>query len=173
MASMELNEWTQKLRALYDEALTKYQAGQRDAETFFDASQTAFLASIGLRPIHLYDYVEDFATSAEPDWDTTLLIIAARRDYFIHEMHREWTATPITEASLPTKTDAYDGIEWLPRIILKAQGFLKGALPPEIMYCCGGDRRFLKANNLHPADFLRMVWAVKGDPAKLVSSIRL
>ena len=169
---MELNEWTHQLHTLYNAALTKYRAGQRDAETFFDASQTAFLASIGLRPINLYDYVEDFANSNEPDWDTTLLIIAARRDYFIHEMKREWTATPITEASLPAKSESYEGIEWLPRIIPKAQAFLHGALPTEIMYCCGGDRKFLKANNLHPADFLRVVWAVKGDPAKLASFIR-
>lgn len=32
-------------------------------------------------------------------------------------------------------------------------------MPPELMYGCGGDRRFLKENNIHPAEFLRLVWS--------------
>ena len=26
------------------------------------------------------------------------------------------------------------------------------------MYCCGGDRRFFKANDILPAEFLSLVW---------------
>jgi hypothetical protein len=26
------------------------------------------------------------------------------------------------------------------------------------MYCCGGDRRFFKAHDIHPAEFLSLVW---------------
>jgi len=83
---MELNRWTQQLHSLYDIAVAKYRDGQRGANHFFDAVETGFLASIGLKPIHLYDYAEDFVGGDEPDWDTVLLIVAARRDYFTHEM---------------------------------------------------------------------------------------
>jgi hypothetical protein len=27
------------------------------------------------------------------------------------------------------------------------------------MYCCGGDRLFLQTHDIHPAEFLRVVWA--------------
>jgi hypothetical protein len=36
------------------------------------------------------------------------------------------------------------------------------------MYGCGGDRRFFKANNIHPAEFLRAVWAYEDEPEKLI-----
>jgi hypothetical protein len=169
---MELNHWTKQLHDLYDLAVAQYRAGQRGADTFFDSEATDFLASIGLRPIHLYDYAEDWVGRNEPDWETALLMIAARRDYFLHEMHGQWSATPIREVDLPPKDAAYAGIEWLPRIIPKAQAFLAGALPTEIMYCCGGDRKFFKANRLHPADFLRVVWATRGDRDKLVAYLQ-
>ena len=52
---------------------------------YFADDEKSFLASIGLRPINLYDYAEDFVSAAEPDWETFLLIAAARRDYFLFE----------------------------------------------------------------------------------------
>ena len=164
---MEINYWTQRFQSIYESGLEKYRSGQRGAETFFDSAQTEFLASIGLKPIHVYDYVEDFLGVGEPDWNTVLLIVAARRDYFIHEMKEKWSAEIIRSADLPPKSEAYEGIDWLPRIIQKAKAFLEGALPPETMYSCGGDRKFLKTNNVHPADFLRVVWATQGDARKL------
>ncbi len=169
---MELNRWTQHLHSLYDVAVGKYRSGLREVDTYFNDDETVFLASIGLRPIHLYDYAEDWVGRGEPDWDTALLMIAARRDYFLNEMGGQWSATPIRETDLPTKDEAYAGIEWLPRIIPKAKAFLEGALPPEIMYCCGGDRKFFKTNSLHPADFLRLVWATKADKDKLANYLK-
>lgn len=169
---MELNHWTKQLHSLYDQALAHYQNGQRGADTFFNSKQTAFLASIGIKPIHLYDYVEDFTGSGEPDWDTVLLMVAARRDYFIHEMQQKWTVAPIRKVDLPPKAEAYAGIEWLPRIIPKAKAFLEGSLPAEIMYGCGGDRKFFKARRIHPADFLRVVWATHADKDKLVKYLQ-
>ena len=82
---MELNAWTKNLRAVYDKAISLYRVGNRNDATYFSDEEKSFLNSIGLRPIHVYDYVEDFVTSAEPDWETFLLIIAARRDYFLFE----------------------------------------------------------------------------------------
>jgi hypothetical protein len=50
----------------------------------------------------------------------------------------------------------------------KAYAKLKGELPAETMYGCGGDRNFFKNNNIHPADFLRAAWAYEGDASKLI-----
>ena len=40
-------------------------------------------------------------------------------------------------------------------------------MDPDIMFGCGGDRAFLSEHNIHPADFLREVWAAKGDSAQV------
>jgi hypothetical protein len=38
------------------------------------------------------------------------------------------------------------------------------------MFGCGGDRNFLtKHGNIHPADFLRNLWAAGDDDAKMAS----
>jgi hypothetical protein len=79
----------------------------------------------------------------------------------------------VTDAdALPPKTEELDGIPWLPRIIAKAGCFLKGGLCHEIMYGCGGDRRFLKEHDIHPADFLRVVWGTEGDKEKMLAFVR-
>ena len=164
--------WTRKLREIYDKAVALYQQGNRDLGSYFSAEETAFLSSIGLRPINLYDYAEDMNAAGEPDWNTVLLIAAARRDYFL--VHQKGiTLTCVTEASeLPAKTDELEGIPWLPRIIKKATCFLEGGLCHDIMYCCGGDRRFLKEHDIPPADFLRAIWASGGDNAKVLDFVR-
>ena len=59
--------------------------------------------------------------------------------------------------TLPAKTDEARGIAWLPRIIPKAKAKLRGELPPDTMFCCGGDRNFFRTNDIHPSEFLRVV----------------
>lgn len=164
--------WTRKLRELYDKSVELYRGGNRDLGTYFNPEETIWLASVGLRPINLYDWAEDMVSAGEPDWNTVLLIAAARRDYFL--VHQNGvTCEAVTEASsLPAKTDELEGIPWLPRIINKATCFLGGGLCHEIMYCCGGDRRFLKEHDIHPADFLRAVWASGGDKTKVLAFVR-
>jgi hypothetical protein len=164
--------WTERLRAIYDKAGDLYRGGNRDLPSYFTPDETAWLASMGLRPINLYDWAEDFTGSGEPDWSTALLIAAARRDYFL--VHQKGImATTVTEAAeLPSKTEKLDGIPWLPRIIAKATCFLKGGLCHDIMYGCGGDRRFLKEHDIHPADFLRAVWASGGDQSRILAFVR-
>jgi hypothetical protein len=164
--------WTRTLREIYDKAGQLYKEGNRDLDSYFSAEETAFLSSIGLRPINLFDYAEDMNSYGEPYWNTVLLMAAARRDYFLYHQHGI-TSSVVTEAdSLPPKPEALAGIPWLPRIIKKAQCFLEGGLCHEIMYCCGGDRRFLKEHDIHPADFLRIVWASGGDQEKILSYFR-
>jgi hypothetical protein len=164
--------WTERLRAIYDKTIDLYRGGNRDLSSYFTQEETTWLASIGLRPINLYDWAEDVTGAGEPDWNTALLVAAARRDYFL--VHQKGaTATTVTEAAeLPAKTEELDGIPWLPRIIAKATCFLKGGLCHDIMYGCGGDRRFLKEHDIHPADFLRAVWASGGDQAKVLNYVR-
>ncbi len=169
---MALNTWTQHLRRLFEKAVTLYGDGQRGAETYFDENETAFLASIGLRPIHVYDCAEDFVGSGEPDWETTLLMAAARRDFFLHEQNGEFSKNVIAETTLPLRKDDLDGIPWLPRILTKARAYLRGELASDVMYCCGGDRRFLEAHNVHPADFLRVVWSARDDDSKVLAYVR-
>ncbi len=82
---MELNAWTKSLRAVYDKAVSLYRDGKRNDATYFTGDEKSVLASVGLRPINVYDYAEDFVTFGEPDWETFLLIAAARRDYFLFE----------------------------------------------------------------------------------------
>jgi hypothetical protein len=164
--------WTERLRAIYDKTIDLYRGGNPDLSSYFTQEETTWLASIGLRPINLYDWAEDVTGAGEPDWNTALLVAAARRDYFL--VHQKGaTATTVTEAAeLPAKTEELDGIPWLPRIIAKATCFLKGGLCHDIMYGCGGDRRFLKEHDIHPADFLRAVWASGGDQAKVLAYVR-
>lgn len=164
--------WTERLRAIYDKTIDLYRGGNRDLSSYFTQEETTWLASVGLRPINLYDWAEDVTGAGEPEWNTALLIAAARRDYFL--VHQKGaTATTVTEAAeLPPKTEELDGIPWLPRIIAKATCFLKGGLCHDIMYGCGGDRRFLKEHDIHPADFLRVVWASGGDQAKVMAYVR-
>lgn len=168
---MELNAWTREFRVVYDKAVALYQKGNRDLSRYFTEEEKAFLASIGLKPINVYDLAEDFSSSGEPDWETALLMVAARRDYFLYEQLGKANAKETAEKDLPARKAELGGIEWLPRIIAKARCFLEGGLCHDIMYCCGGDRRFLKDHNLHPSDFLRIVWASHGDDQKVLKFV--
>jgi len=164
---MSAYDWQNRLKEIYDKAVTLYQSGQRDDSTFFTSEEVADLAAIGLRPINVYDFAEDFVASQEPGWETFLLIASARRDYFYYVQGRQASDKQLNPDDLPPKTAEFDGIEWLPRIIPKAQCFLQGSLCHDIMYSCGGDRRFLKKHDIHAADFLRTVWETMGDPAAI------
>lgn len=168
---MKSDVWTTKLRAIYDKAISLYRSGQRDDATYFSPDEISFLASIGLKPINVFDYVEDFVSSGEPDWDTYLLIVAVRRDYFTFEQKRVVSGEEIRANQLPARRATLSGIPWLPRIIKKARCFLEGALCHDIMYGCGGDRHFLREHEIHPADFLRAVWASKGNDQKVLEFV--
>jgi hypothetical protein len=169
---MKSDLWTTSLRQIYDKAISLYRGGKRGDATYFTVDENRFLASIGLKPINVYDYVEDLVSSGEPDWETYLLIVAVRRDFFLFEQKRAANIEEIRPDELPSRRAMLEGIPWLPRIIKKARCFLEGALCHDIMYCCGGDRHFLREHMLHPADFLRAVWAAKDDDQKILDFMR-
>lgn len=161
-------EFQKQLKALYDKAVERYGRGERDANAFFDRSETDFLAGIGAAPIELYDFAEDFCCEGEPDWETCLLIQTIRRDYFLQEQGGKPTGVTIPEPEFPAREAEADGIPWLPRLILKARSKLKGEMPSDLMYCCGGDRNFFKQHDLHPAEVLHMTWRNPDDDRAIV-----
>ncbi len=165
-------EWNRSFHQIHIHAVSRYQAGDRGAEGYFDKEQLSFLDSIGHTAQEIYDFAEDFCKSGEPDYDTALLVAAARRDYFLHVQQGKKSDKTISMDDLPPKTDAVEGIEWLPRILVKARVKLRGEMPPDLMYGCGGDRRFLKENGIHMADFLRVVWSAGDDDNKAISYVK-
>lgn len=166
---MNTYDWTKVFRSLYEKAMKEYQAGNRDALHYFNGEELDFLTGIGGRPIELYDFAED---SSELDWDTALLITAARRDYFLYVQKCVLPSKRLDESDFPAKDAELQGIPWLPRIILKARARLRGEMPEDLMYCCGGDRKFLKQHNIHPADFLRYVWYAGNDDEKITDFVK-
>ncbi|MGB1126833.1 MAG: DUF5069 domain-containing protein [Opitutales bacterium] len=156
------------LKLVWDDAVAKYRAGKRDPEAYFDAATLADLASIGLKAMDVYDYAEDYVSGGDPDFETFLMVCEARRDYFLTEQRGQPSESLLDSSTLPPKTESTRGIAWLPRILPKALAKLRGELPPETMYGCGGDRRFFRENNIHPAEFLRATWAYQDDMDRLV-----
>ena len=165
---MKHYDFPAQFRVLYDHAMALYAKGKRGAGTYFDKAQVKWLAANGLTPQNMYDYAEDEISGGEPGFGHALAIEAVRRDYFLNVQHGRASAAVLDEARMPAKTDAVKGIEWLPRIIPKARAKLRGELPASLMYCCGGDRRFFKENDIVPAEFLNLVWRSGADDAAMI-----
>lgn len=169
---MKHYDWTRPFEELYDLAVKRYAEGIRGADKYFDANQVKFLEGIGSYPQELYDFAEDGVNYGEPDRGTALLIAAVRRDYFLVVQKGKSGGARHEMKEFAAKDDKLEGIVWLPRIIQKAQAKLEGRMPLDMMYGCGGDRAFLKEHDLHPADFLREVWAAKADEKKILEYVR-
>jgi hypothetical protein len=162
-------DFADKFRALYDKAVKLYASGRTGADTYFTEGELTFLAAHGLTAQNLYDYAEDHNDGGEPGYDRALAIELVRRDYFLNAQQGKPSGKVLDESKLPAKTDAVKGIEWLPRIIPKTKAKLRGELPPSLMYCCGGDRRFFKLHDIHPAEFLTLVWRHEHDDNAIVN----
>jgi len=167
-------QWDSYFVELFDACVDEYDEGNKDYPTWFSDEDIEFLDSIGHGQREFFDFVEDNVTSGGdgPTGTTALLVAAVRRDYFrvIQKGIRDTTVVPAS--SLPAKTAELAGLVWLPRIIAKARAKLKGQLDEDTMYCCGGDRDFLTKQNIHPADFLRAVWAAEDDDQKIIDFIQ-
>ena len=165
--------WHHELKQLFVQSLERYRVGETNPERHFTDEQKAYLAAIGMNARELFDFAEDHAKyDGDPDWETVLLIATARRDYFLAEMNGQPAGQTVSMDSLPTKDDKLDGIPWLPRLIKKAEAKLRGEMPADLMYGCGGDRRFFQEHGVHPADFLRRVWAARGDEQKILEFVK-
>ncbi len=151
------------LKSFWKKAEALYRAGNRNPDEYFDGAETETLASLGLGVMDVYDYVEDFVGHGDPDFNAFLLTTAERVFYFLDEMGGVPSSHRIDPDRLPPKTEAVSGIEWLPRILEKAKAKLRGELPADTMYGCGGDRKFLRKYGIHPAEFLRKVRGAASD----------
>jgi uncharacterized protein DUF5069 len=165
---MKNYDFAAKFHAVYDKAVTLYAKGQRGADTFFTADESAWLAANGLTAQYLYDYAEDQNGYGEPGFDLALTIETVRRDYFLNVQQGRASTTVLDDTKLPGKAEAIRGIEWLPRLLPKAKAKLRGELPASLMYSCGGDRRFFKTHDILPAEFLSLVWRHLNDDAAIV-----
>jgi hypothetical protein len=155
---MKHYDFADKFRALYDKAVKTYAAGQADQARYFTADEQAFLAANGISVQAMFDYAEDHNNYGEPGYDRALAIETVRRDYFVNVQQGKASTTVLDLAKMPAKTEAVQGIEWLPRLIPKAKAKLRGELPSSLMYSCGGDRNFFRTHDIHPAEFLSLVW---------------
>jgi hypothetical protein len=167
--------WNDTFLELFDRCVSRYRAGDHDFENYYTPADHDFLCEIGCQTREFFDFVEDFCEDNSPSPSTALLIAAVRRDYFLTVQKNVASTDPLlTREVVPTFGEVLDGIAYLPRILAKARAKLSGTLDPDLMFGCGGDRNFLrKHGNLHPADFLRQVWAAKDDDRKVVKWIVL
>lgn len=163
--------WNDRFLALFERCVTLYQTGNRDFETFFETDDRAFLSSIGHKTREFFDFVEDFCDEGAPTISSALLIAAVRRDYFqTVQNNKSPKGRFVTREDVPPFGEDLDGIDYLPRILAKARAKLSGKLDPDLMYGCGGDRNFLRKHGaIHPADFLRQVWAARDDDRKIAA----
>jgi hypothetical protein len=165
---MKNYDFQKDFRAAYDKAVSLFAKGLADVSTYFDTAEKQFLAANGLTSQNFFDYAEDQAKYGEPGYDIALGIETARREYFLSVQNGKPSSQTLDETTMPAKTDAVRGIEWLPRIIPKTKAKLRGELPSSLMYCCGGDRRFFKAHDINPVEFLRIVWKYENNDEAII-----
>jgi hypothetical protein len=162
------NFHTEKLAELWHRAVNLYESGHQNVETFPIEEDLPFLRSLGMNKIDVFDFAEDWVCEGEPDLASFLLIHEHRRDYFWEVQNRVESSERLDSTKLPAKDSEIEGIRWLPRIIPKARAKLRGELPPETMFCCGGDRHFFHHNKIHPSEFLGIVRRAGEDDQKII-----
>ncbi len=166
------SDWEKTFTAYFHTAVEKYRGGHQKPQGLLDGEGIIFLASIGYTEQEFFDFVEDFARGGEPTLETALKIAAVRRDYFLQVQRGKASTHRIDMDKLPSKDAEVESIGWLPRLIPKAEAKLRGEMPPDLMYGCGGDRKFFRTHQIDPADFLRKVWAAKGDQAEVIAWVK-
>lgn len=165
-------DYTKTLESFWNKTVSFIQNGHLNWREYFDLGEIAMMASAGLKPFEIFDFAEDFVAQGEPDFVTFMLIHQVRRHYFFYKQKGIHSSSECDSRLLPSRDAQCEGIPWLPRIIAKATAKLRGELTPDIMYGCGGDRAFLKKYDMHPADFLFMVWECEENPDAIVTWIK-
>lgn len=146
-----------ELSRIWEKAVGLYRAGNTCAENFPIEDELPLLASWGLSRMDVFDYAEDWCIHQEPDLLTFVLVHYERWIFFNVKQGGQPSKKRLNPTTLPAKFKDASGVVWLPRILPKARAKLRGELPPSVMYGCGGDRLFFQSNNIHPAEFLRVV----------------
>ncbi len=165
--------WDIQFLELFRRCLKNYQDGNENYETYYSEQDLTFLSSIGYKPRELFDFIEDLGDGGDPAESTALLVAAVRRDYLLVIQNGQLSPKEISQKDIPSREDSILEMPYLPRLIAKAEAKLRGELHPDLMYCCGGDRRFLRDHgNIHPADFLRQIWSADGDHQKVALYVK-
>ena len=166
--------WDARFTELFNRCLERYNSGDENFENYYSEDDLAFLGEIGYKKREFFDFVEDHGDSngSEPTLGTALMVAAVRRDFFKTIMDGKPGEGTVRPEDLPARDSDLGGFTWLPRIIVKARGKLHGTLDPDIMYGCGGDRGFLRGVDIHPADFLRAVWAAGDDDNAVLEYVK-
>lgn len=167
----ESEEWAQKFRTLFDQKVASYKKDIRNAEGMFSKEETDFLRSIGATPQEIFDFVEDWCDDGEPAPEVVVAITRIRRDFFLNDQQGQYSKYIRITDLFPPREAKLAGLEWFPRIIEKAKAKLYGELPSDLMYSCGGDRRFLKKVNVSPVEFLQVVREAGDDVDDIVQFV--
>ncbi|MEX2579488.1 MAG: DUF5069 domain-containing protein [Verrucomicrobiales bacterium] len=165
-------QWDGRFVELFERCAERYRGGDRNHNGYYSDEDLRFLKAIGYKNREFFDFVEDHCDDGEPSATTALMVASVRRDYLRWEMDGRSSRHEITSDELPGRSEALGGVDWLPRIIVKARAKLRGELDPDIMFCCGGDRGFLRHHNIAPADFLRGVWSAENDDSKILEFVK-
>jgi Domain of unknown function (DUF5069) len=164
--------WKTLLNEVHSQGVAAWKAGRRSPTNMFTPEALEFLRSSGCSAQEMFDFVDDLQIYGEPDFKTVYGIQVLRRCYFKEIMHEIPSSHTASMESLPPKSLAVDGIAWLPRLIVKARLKLRGEMPPDLMYGCGGDRPFVIRMGMTLPSFLKLVWDCGDNDAEIVASIK-
>lgn len=166
-------DWSAEFRKVYDAGSTRYEKGEQHPAKLFSKAETEFLASIGCSTQELFDFIDDqHRYGGDPTYEAALICASLRRDYFLIVQNGIPSRHQIDMDALPAKTAEVDGIPWLPRLIEKARAKLRGEMPPDLMYGCGGDRPFLRSVNTGLGEFLQLTWRSGDDKRAIVDYVK-
>jgi hypothetical protein len=169
---MSEDAWIQTFRDVHARGLAALAARRHSPSTLFPPGDVEFLASIGCSPQELFDFIEDLQDYGEPDLETALAVQAIRRDYFLNVQGGKPSDQKVPMSELPPKSEAVDGISWLPRLIVKARLKLRGEMPDDLMYGCGGDRPFLRRMRSSLPEFLTLVRECGDDDRRIIDTLK-
>jgi hypothetical protein len=153
----ESGDWVEEFRTLFENKVAVFKSGIQKVEAMFSQEEKDLLRSIGATPQEIFDFVEDWADDGVPDPETVLTLTKIRRDYFLQVQQGKFPETLKSEEDFPSRSASLASLDWFPRIIEKARAKLRGELPSDLMYSCGGDRRFLNKIKVSPVEFLETV----------------
>jgi hypothetical protein len=166
------NDWPSQFRQVFDHGVAAWNEGRNMAATMFPPADVQFLASIGYTAQEMFDFVDDFQRYGEPDVDTALAVASIRRSYFLEVLQGKPATLKGNMDDLPSKSEMVDGLAWLPRIIVKARWKLRGEMPDDLMYGCGGDRAFLESIRMTMPQFLQLVWDAGNDDRRIIEAVK-
>lgn len=167
-------EWNDRYMTLFREAAERFLTNPHvSTERFFLPDEVEFLSSVGMRTEEMHHHIADYCTLGEPSPSTALLVAAQRRSFFLTTQRGiSGNAAEVKAATLPAETEEFQEIPYLPRLIRKAEATLFGTLDKTLFFPDAKDREFLRSHGgIHPADFLALVSASRGDRQKIVSAV--